>query len=184
MTVLQKTAATGVEKKAYGIGSYLIVGLIAVAVGAGAVAGFNSLASGTNDAILQGRIEAGFAQRTAIAQLNLQNARIEAGLAQQSAIYQQQLLQSRIESGLAQSKAMTHEASLLQSRIESGLAQSQAMTQEATLLQSRIQSGLAQQQAIKSANAFREAWAMRGEEMTNHLDALVASGEATRNATR
>ena len=54
------------------------------------------------------------------------------------------------------------------------------MKQPFELLQSQIESGLVQSDAIQSANAFRDAWTMRGVEMSNHLDELIASGEASR----
>lgn len=69
----------------------------------------------------------------------------------------------------------------LDSIYESGLAQQEAI-REAERLQSHIEFGLVAQTALASQRAFKEAWRMRGAEIPNHLDALVASGLAQRAA--
>ena len=59
MTVLQKEAGSGIGKKSYGLGSYLIVAVVAVAVGVGAAVGFQSVTNSGDTALIDSRIEAG-----------------------------------------------------------------------------------------------------------------------------
>lgn len=192
MAVLHSRVTSGIERKHYGLGSYLVVALVAVAVGVGAAAGFAQVVgeaslTGTHEAtVVRGDAvgsnlpelwESGIAQQAAVNEAALMQNRIGVGVIQGQAIQQQALINARIDSGLAQ-QAVIHEQQLLQSRIESGLAQRAAIAQRYELLQGRIESGLVQAQAIQSVGAFREAWTMRGQEMSKYVDALTASGLA------
>ena len=64
---------------------------------------------------------------------------------------------------------------------QTGLAQQKAI-KDAALLETRIHTGLAQQQAIQRSGAPRRAMEMRGAAMDEHLDALIRTGAAMREA--
>lgn len=75
MTVLQKKATGGIEKRSVGFGSYIVVGLLALAIGVGAATGFNRIVDGGGLSPSQiSQVRAGeyadFAENQWIAQVN------------------------------------------------------------------------------------------------------------------
>lgn len=158
MTATKERAPVGAIKESTdnSVRTYVTFGLAALALGVGVVWGAVSIADSAGDVSV--------AQQAAIARANQIDDNLD----------------SLVAAGLAQQAAMD-EAAQLQSRIEAGRVQAEAID-EAAQLQSHIAAGRLQAEAIASASAFHSSWRMRGIEMANHLDALVASGLAQQAA--
>lgn len=152
MTVLERRT-TRARRAGVGVGSYLVVGAVALVVGMLAALGLQH--AGVTSGPSQEVSDRGTAATAHLAGL------WESGLAQQAAI---------------------HEQRLLQGRIEAGVAQQQAITQQHSLLPGRIEAGRAQQQAIRGVDGFADAWTLRGAEMSSHRDDLIESGHAQQAA--
>ncbi|MEE8376635.1 MAG: hypothetical protein V3S26_09985 [Acidimicrobiia bacterium] len=151
MTAIGKTRGSlASQYQSLGFVKYVGVGIVAVAVGVGAVFGVSTL-TGPSEAAAH---RAAFIRGSQVAE-NV-DALTTSGLAQQAAIQSQAVLESRFEAGLAQRTAI----------------------EQQQLLQSRIQAGLAQAGAIGSARSAQDAWQMRGAAMASHVDELIASGLA------
>jgi hypothetical protein len=65
---------------------------------------------------------------------------------------------------------------------QTGLAQQKAI-EDAALLETRFHTGSVQQQAIQATGAPRRAMEIRGAAMDEHLDTLMATGAAVREAS-
>lgn len=178
MRALSTREAAGIGTRQFGLGSYIVVGLLAVAVGVGAVAGFNAIAG-----------EAGLsaAQRAAVLRADGVGENLaglwQSGLAQSAALEEYAVVQSRIEAGVAQSAALA-ERELLQSRVEAGLAQKAIIEREQAFQRAWEMRGAEMTRFYGHLvpNNFDGAWPMRGEAMADHVDALTTAGLAQQEA--
>ncbi|MGD2102966.1 MAG: hypothetical protein PVG83_12105 [Acidimicrobiia bacterium] len=173
MTVLGNRA-TPVQQTGAGIGVLATVGIVAVAVGL--VVGLNLKETVSGASTAAQTTDRGTAVTAKLADV------WESGLAQQQAMWDQAAaletaaeISARTAAGLAQLAAVKAQTPL-QARIEAGIAQHDAITQPQALLQNRVESGLAQSEAIAGVSSFVDAWIMRGEETSNHVDVLTSSG--------
>lgn len=115
MTVLERRAARA-RRAGAGLWPYLVVGAVALVVGMLAAYGLQRVAATPQPATdrgaaatanLAGLWESGLAQQAAIHEQHLLQGRMEAGLVQLTAIKEWHiLLQGRIEAGLAQQQAI------------------------------------------------------------------------------
>jgi hypothetical protein len=178
MRALPTSEATGIGIRRFGLGSYIVVGLLAAAVGVGAVTGLNAI-TGEDEASIAGQAAA---VRAEGAGENLAGL-WQSGLAQSAAINEYAIVQSRVEAGLAQAAAIA-EHNLLQGRIEAGLAQKAVIERQRAFQEAWEMRGAEMTRVYGHLvpNSFDYAWAMRGEAMTDHVSALTSAGLAQREA--
>lgn len=178
MRALPTRDAAGIGTRHFGLGSYMVVGLLAVAVGVGAVAGLNAIS---------GEAELTTAQRAVAVRAEGVGENLaglwQSGLAQSAAIEEYAIVQGRIEAGLAQAAAL-EEYQLLQGRIEAGLAQKAVMERQRAFQEAWEMRGAEMTRIYGHLvpNSFDEAWSMRGEAMADHLNDLTTSGLAQKEA--
>lgn len=178
MRALPTREAAGIGFGRVGLGSYLVVGLLAVAVGVGAAIGFNAIT---------GEAEATAAQQAATVRAEGVGENLagiwQSGLAQSAALEEHAILQGRVEAGLAQAAAIA-EQQLLQGRIEAGLAQKEAIHRQNSFSEAWEMRGAEMTRFYGHLvpNSVDDAWSMRGEAVTDHLDGLTTSGLAQQEA--